>query len=528
MDTLGTFLGSFLFNSSSSKLQVERKYKFLHTVGKGSFSTVKLAKIRNTNQLVAIKVVNKRAASFRQNELEHEICILAEVRHPNIVRLYEFFDTGKECFLVMQYAAGGEVFDRVATRGAYTEAAAREIMRQVVDAVAFLHDKQIVHRDLKPENLLFATSNDDSYILLSDFGFSRFIPADNTMSTSCGTPSYVAPEIVLGLPYTAKVDVWSIGVLTYVLLGGYAPFDEDRTDLTYANIVEGRFSFPDEYWAAVSPLAKDFIRATLQLAPAKRLSAKAALRHPWFTANESDLGNIKHASQMLARYNAKRKMRKVMITIRASKRLALNSRHAAQDETASQDLNAAQDLNTAQDLNRMPQDLSAAHDSSPSQTLHSDAETHPQKTADLTPHHEVPVMQLGQDLDQGHRLPPVGDLTLGETKITAAQIQHPDGDKHAIEIIIETPETRVRISELQMSSDAEDGYLDVYSGASSVSISPVSPSLQSLSIVRGHDAETLGFETSSGGSASLLLSHPTQSADLQSDNMKSSRDAQLE
>eukprot|EP00002_Diphylleia_rotans_P030548 TRINITY_DN6288_c0_g1_i6.p1 TRINITY_DN6288_c0_g1~~TRINITY_DN6288_c0_g1_i6.p1 ORF type:complete len:498 (+),score=126.06 TRINITY_DN6288_c0_g1_i6:52-1545(+) len=366
-------LGRFLLRLGSTKTAVEAEYKLLGTIGKGSFSTVKLARVRSSGELVAIKIVKKKKSQFRQAELERELAVLGAVRHPFIVALREYHETGKEAYLIMQYAAGGEVFDRLATQGAYTEAEARTILAQVLDAVAHLHSLGIAHRDLKPENLLYASTAPDSPVLLADFGFSRFAPtapgpgsgsgsgstpgsvptpgsgstsgsgsaAASTiygnsgaiMRTACGTLSYCAPEIVRGEGYTDRVDIWSMGVIAFVLLGGYGPFDDDRTDLTTQNILEARFSFPDANWAAVSLLAKDFIRTLLQLRPEKRPSAQQALLHPWFQAADHELASASRSSQLLSRYNARRKMRRALMLITASNALNRAAAKSAEDES---------------------------------------------------------------------------------------------------------------------------------------------------------------------------------------------------
>ncbi|KAK9763058.1 Calcium/calmodulin-dependent protein kinase type I, variant 2 [Basidiobolus ranarum] len=179
---------------------------------------------------------------------------------------------------------GGELFDRICEKGNYYEKDAAVLVRTIVDAVNYLHEKDIVHRDLKPENLLFRTRAEDSDLLVADFGLSRIIDKDtvSVLRTTCGTPGYMAPEVLAKAGHGKPVDMWAVGVITYFLLCGYTPFDREDRDEEVKSILNAGYSFtPVEYWKHVSSEAKNFISCLLVVNPCERLTASQALEHPW-------------------------------------------------------------------------------------------------------------------------------------------------------------------------------------------------------------------------------------------------------
>lgn len=199
--------------------------------------------------------------------------------------------------MVTDLARGGELFDRIYSKGSFYERDAAKIIKSITDAVEYLHRHGIVHRDLKPENLLFRTPAEDSDLLIADFGLSRIIDEEKfrMLMTTCGTPAYMAPEIFKKSGHAKPVDIWAIGVITYFLLCGYTPFDRDTSNEEMEAILSGEYAFePEEYWEDVSENARDFITKCLEIEIEKRPSAKELLDHPFFsiTANngkEADL-----------------------------------------------------------------------------------------------------------------------------------------------------------------------------------------------------------------------------------------------
>ncbi|XP_067024861.1 calcium/calmodulin-dependent protein kinase type 1-like isoform X1 [Acropora muricata] len=284
-----------LFGKKKFDEKITKKYDFHKVLGTGAFSEVILAEEKATGKLYAVKCINKRNISGKEDAVENEIAILKKVNHSNIIRLWEIFDNKTHLYLVMDLVQGGELFDRIVEKGSYTEKDASDLIRQVLLAVDYLHGQGIVHRDLKPENLLYYSPEDDSKIMISDFGLSKTEEDGSMMATACGTPGYVAPEVLKQKPYGKAVDCWAVGVICYILLCGYPPFYDDSDANLFAQIMRGEYEFDSPYWDDISDSAKDFISCLLQVDPKRRHTCKQALAHPWIaegTAREVDI----HAS----------------------------------------------------------------------------------------------------------------------------------------------------------------------------------------------------------------------------------------
>merc|ERR1719181_2095859 len=176
--------------------------------------------------------------------------------------------------LVMELVTGGELFDRIVARGNYTEKDAASLMATLCDALAYLHEQAIVHRDLKPENLLYDSPAEDADIKVADFGLARVVSGKDMMKTACGTPGYVAPEILKNKGYdSGAVDLWSVGVILYILLCGFPPFYEEELPALFDQILHARYDFPSPWWDNISKDAKDLVTKLLELDPTTRLTA---------------------------------------------------------------------------------------------------------------------------------------------------------------------------------------------------------------------------------------------------------------
>ncbi|KAF6074107.1 calcium/calmodulin dependent protein kinase IG [Phyllostomus discolor] len=262
---------------------IRKTFIFMEVLGSGAFSEVFLVKQRMTGKLFALKCI-KKSPAFRDSSLENEIAVLKKIKHENIVTLEDIYESATHYYLVMQLVSGGELFDRILERGVYTEKDASLVIQQVLSAVKYLHENGIVHRDLKPENLLYLTPEENSKIMITDFGLSK-MEQSGVMSTACGTPGYVAPEVLAQKPYSKAVDCWSIGVITYILLCGYPPFYEETESKLFEKIKEGYFEFESPFWDDISESAKDFICHLLEKDPNERYTCEKALRHPWINGN---------------------------------------------------------------------------------------------------------------------------------------------------------------------------------------------------------------------------------------------------
>lgn len=202
--------------------------------------------------------------------------------HPNLVHLVGVLETADYIYVIMEVVDGGELFDNIVENGAYTEAEAKIVMRSLLSALSFLHSHRVVHRDLKPENILCKTRLE---IKLADFGLSNVLPdvgADAKLQSRCGTPVYMAPEMLQHRPYNESVDVWSAGIIMYILMSGSLPFYAENPTEFLEIVLTSEFEFPDDEWGEVSETAKDLIREILVTDPAQRPTIEDIMENPWF------------------------------------------------------------------------------------------------------------------------------------------------------------------------------------------------------------------------------------------------------
>ncbi|KAK9528411.1 hypothetical protein VZT92_012573 [Zoarces viviparus] len=280
-------------------------FDFKGKMGSGSFSEVYMVREKTTGKLSALKCLKKK--HLAHSNLENEINVLRRIQHENVVGLEDFYESRTHYYLVMQLVSGGELFDRIIDKGVYTEKDASTVIKQVLQAVSYLHENSIVHRDLKPENLLYYSADKNAKIMVSDFGLSKTM-GHGVMSTACGTPGYVAPEVLAQKPYSKAVDCWSIGVITYILLCGYPPFFEDNETRLFSKIMRAEYAFHSPFWDDISESAKDFIRNMMQKNPTKRFLTEQALRHPWIAENTAkDLDIYQSVCEQLERSFSKSK-----------------------------------------------------------------------------------------------------------------------------------------------------------------------------------------------------------------------------
>ncbi|KAF7713347.1 Uncharacterized protein PECH_001501 [Penicillium ucsense] len=270
------------------------QYRKLQQLGKGHFATVYLCADRTTGKQYAAKVFEKRAGdsqkSQSQNEaLQQEIALLMSVNHPNLLCLKDTFDETDGAYLILELAPEGELFNLIVTKQKLSEAESRHVFRQLFEGLKYLHDRGIVHRDIKPENILVADKK--LTVKLGDFGLAKIIGEDSFTTTLCGTPSYVAPEILQETRrrrYTKAVDIWSLGVVLYICLCGFPPFSDElctrENPYTLAQQIKmGRFDYPSPYWDSVGDPALDLIDKMLTVDVEKRITVDECLEHPWLT-----------------------------------------------------------------------------------------------------------------------------------------------------------------------------------------------------------------------------------------------------
>lgn len=255
-------------------------------IGRGYYGAVRACKYRDTKSWYAIKSIHKLKVKDHKI-LRREVEILRAVQHPHIIQLKEVHEDEKYLHIITEWCTGGDLFDRISAKRNtielhYSEDHAAAIIYSLLDALNYCHEVEaIVHRDIKPENVVFVTSKIDSPVKLIDFGLSRRYTKDsNFMTTKVGTTTYVAPEVLSG-EYTQSCDVWSIGVIAYILLCGYPPFDGVTERITYQNIFTGHFTFPLPGWGKISCSAKEFICFLLTVDQFERPTASEAMEHRW-------------------------------------------------------------------------------------------------------------------------------------------------------------------------------------------------------------------------------------------------------
>ncbi|XP_061135012.1 death-associated protein kinase 1 isoform X2 [Syngnathus typhle] len=272
---------------------VEDFYEIGDELGSGQFAVVRRCRQRSTGAEFAAKFIKKRRSKssrrgVTREDIEREVNILKEIQHPNIITLHEVFENKADVILILELVAGGELFDFLAEKESLSEEEATQFLKQILDGVSYLHSKRIAHFDLKPENImLLSRSMPHPRIKLIDFGLAHKIDFGNDFKNIFGTPEFVAPEVVNYEPLGLEADMWSVGVITYILLSGASPFLGDNKQETLANVSAVDYTFDDDFFGGTSVLAKDFIARLLVKDPKKRMSIQDSLQHPWIKPKDT-------------------------------------------------------------------------------------------------------------------------------------------------------------------------------------------------------------------------------------------------
>ena len=259
-------------------------YEIRQVLGKGKFGLVKLGIHRGNGRKVAIKIINKKlVTAIDVQQVKTEIDILKIAKHPNIIQLYDVFENENYIYIIMEYCAGGDLFSYIEKRGfRLPETRAAEIIHKLSTAVFFLHEYGVVHRDLKPENILMTDNSSNADIRLVDFGLGKIIGPGEMCTDPFGTFSYVAPEVLKEKPYSFKVDLFAIGIISYLLVAGFLPFDHETSEKEIARqTVYEPTPFPNSVWKNISNEARMFVDNLLQKNPDKRMGIQEVLQHKW-------------------------------------------------------------------------------------------------------------------------------------------------------------------------------------------------------------------------------------------------------
>jgi calcium-dependent protein kinase len=305
--------GTFI---SYKKGQIEADYVIGEIMGSGAFATVRKVTHKDSNQPRALKIIKKNPKQD-SSRMYLEVDILKKLIHPNIMQIFEFYEDKKNFYIITEFCEGGELFDKVVDKGSFKEDEASQVIKQLVSAINYIHSNNIVHRDLKPENILLDTKK-NNIIKIIDWGTARFFDKDKNkkMNKVSGTPYYIAPEVLFE-KYDEKCDVWSCGVIMYILLCGYPPFNGETDNEILAKIKSGKFTFPEEEWGSLSNECKDLIKCMLEFDPKKRYSAAQCLTHVWLTEhNKKSIDNnlTKRALTNMKKFHADRKLQQASLT----------------------------------------------------------------------------------------------------------------------------------------------------------------------------------------------------------------------
>eukprot|EP00804_Cyclotella_cryptica_P026187 CCRYP_009771-RA/>CCRYP_009771-RA protein AED:0.10 eAED:0.10 QI:893/1/1/1/1/1/5/672/723 len=286
----------------------------------GSFATVCRGTHRVSGRKIAVKcVLRENLPPNDDAAIYNEVLILSTLRHPLICPLIDFFEERECYFLVMELMSGGDLFDRIGEKKNYTENDARTLCRKMFESLRYCHENSVAHRDLKPKNLLLIDEDDDCAIKLGDFGFATRVYEPCSLTKQCGTPFFIAPEVLLRSPYDVRSDMWSAGVIMYLLLGGDLPFTGRSQKELFRNIIKGEVEFPEEAWGNISPDAKDLLQKLLVTDPSRRITCQEAMASPWMRRRDTMLrkNSLMFTSQRLKTFNARMKLKSAMIAVSA-------------------------------------------------------------------------------------------------------------------------------------------------------------------------------------------------------------------
>jgi len=316
----------------NSKIEFNEAYILGEEIAAGSFGTVYYTHHVSTadhdlKKQYAVKII-ERSGGKNDEEAIHESSIMRDLRNvPNVIQLQDFYMDKKNLYIVQDLALGGDVFDRLALKDTYTEKDARNLCSNLITTIGYIHRSEIIHRDLKPENLLLKALDDDESILVCDFGLAARLPSNKEegFTSMCGTAAYTAPEIINGPAYREKVDIWAVGCIMFVLLGGYLPFGDSEDGDIFDRILNGDFDFKDEQWDFVSGSAKKLIEKLLEPEADDRITISEALSSRWFKKCPRMLSKVSLGGSLrkIKGIVRKRKLRGVVDVVIATKRLSL-------------------------------------------------------------------------------------------------------------------------------------------------------------------------------------------------------------
>lgn len=264
-----------------SEDNIKDSYKISQCIGRGTYGEVRKCTGKDSKELKAVKIINKKFLEDEEKDkMMLEIYLLNELDHPNVLKLYNAYQDDKRYYLVTNICAGGELFQKIDKQSYFSERDAANIIRQVLAGIAYCHKRKVVHRDLKPENLLMDKDVNNPKITIIDFGTAGFLQGEDKLTERVGTTYYIAPEVIKK-NYDHMCDIWSIGVILYVLLCGYPPFSGASDQQILDAVEKGEYEMSSQEWNDISDDAKNLVSQMLELDTSKRITAENALNHPW-------------------------------------------------------------------------------------------------------------------------------------------------------------------------------------------------------------------------------------------------------
>lgn len=312
-------------------------YEFAFKIGEGAFSDVRAAYRKDDDRkIVCIKEINM-AYYTKEYAIQspYEFNILSQLSHPDILKIYEVFSSKKIYYMVSELFCGGELFDSICQRDRYSEEDARRVMRTVAESMRYCHKRKVIHRDIKPENLILVDKSRDSKVKLIDFGFAR-VMTDQPFTDLRGSAMYLSPEMIAG-SYGLQTDVWSLGVVFFIMLSGVYPFESATGDVeeTKEIITRGKFTFSSRYWAGVSMQARDLVSRMLCMDCDERITMAGVLEHPWIVNQQNKEVDISSSIATIKTFQQNRKMKSTSLAVRATLVFKSNGIHLLKEKMKS-------------------------------------------------------------------------------------------------------------------------------------------------------------------------------------------------